>query len=246
MKYLRWVTLALCISSPVSLRDGRAEWRRTTDVEMNTAYTLDEGDLTVGLFSPLSVGVTESFQASIHPLLLILGQPSLAFRQRLTPVDDVTASLNLAGTWSFIKRETADGRSAAEADGATLGYPGTLQLTATTTVRLGSRWLVSGGGGAAVDFLGGDPVRGLIELHLSTHWLPTSRHIVMAQVMGYITARSPLELERPSAQILYAWAMTARLQLAAGLGLGDWQWESDTGTRRSLKVFPMLDLWFRF
>jgi len=213
---------------------------------MNTAYTLDEGDLTIGLFSPLSVGVRETFQASIHPLLLILGQPSLSFRQRLTAVDVVTASLTRSGTWSFIKRETSDGRSATEADGETLGYPGTAQLTATTTFRLGSHWLLSAGGGAAVDFLGSDPIRGLAELHVSAHWLPMSRHLVMVQWMGYLPMSSTFELVRPSAQLLYAWAATARLQLAAGVGLGDWQWESDTGARRNLRVFPMLDLWFRF
>jgi hypothetical protein len=223
-----------------------ADWRRLSDIELNTAYTLDEGSLSVGLFSPLSVGVTETFQASIHPLLLLLGQPSLALRQRLTAVDDVTTSINLAATWSFIKRETIDGRAAPSAEGATLGYPGTMQLTSTTSVVLGERWLLTGGGGVAADFLGADPIRTLVELHASVHWLPVRRHLVMLQLMGFLSTRSEVTLIRPSAQVLYAWSLSAKLQLALGMGMGEWQWESDTGTRRDLRFFPMLDLWFRF
>ncbi len=225
---------------------ARAEWRRTSDIELNTAFTLEEGSLSVGILSPLTVGVTESFQASIHPLLLLLGQPSLAFRLRVTPADDVTVSMNLAGAWSFIERETREGLPASEAEGAQIGFPGMLQLTSTASLRLGRRWVVSAGAGLASDFLGEDPVRLLAELHLSAHWLPASRHLVMAQVMGNLPLTEEAELTRPSAQILYAWAVGARVQIAAGVGFGEWVWETSSGARSTVRVLPMLDVWFRF
>lgn len=226
---------------------ARAEWRRTTDIELNTAFTLEEGTLSIGILSPLTVGVTESFQASIHPVLLLLGQPSLAFRVRLTPVGDVTASLNLAGAWSFIQRETAAGEpSSAATEGERVGFPGTLQLTETTTFRLGSRVLLSAGGGFASDFLGERPVRGLVELHLSLHWLAAARHMLMIQVMTYLPVTEAVRLLRPSAQILYAWAAGSSVQLALGLGLGDWVWEKSDTRRTTLPLFPMADVWFQF
>lgn len=225
---------------------ARAEWRRTTDVELNTAYTLEEGTLSIGLLSPLTVGVTDSFQAAIHPVLLLLGQPSLALRIRLTPTGAVSAALNVAGAWSFIRRETLDGRSGAAADGERVGFPGTLQLTETTTFRAGSRVLLSVGGGVAVDFLGEDPERGLFELHASAHWLVTARHLLMLQVMGLVPFTERVGLLRPSAQVLYAWSITSSVQLALGLGLGDWPWQTSESERTTVHVFPLLDLWFRF
>ena len=225
--------------------DARAEWRRTSDIDLNTAYTLDEGALSVGIFAPLVVGVTDDFQASIHPLLLLLGQPSLAFRLRLTSVDDVTVSLNLSGAWSFIERETASGASTPEGN-ETYGFPGALQLTETTTIALGRHALLSFGGGVAADFLGENPVRGLFEVHLSAHFLPTSRHLVMLQLIGFIPFTEPVDLLRPTAQVVYAWSAGSRVHLAIGLGLGEWAWETSDGKRSTLNLFPILDVWFRF
>jgi len=224
---------------------ARGEWRRPSDIELGTAYTLDESTLSVGILSPLSVGVTESFQASIHPLLLLLGQPSLAFRLRVTPVDDVTVATNLAGAWSFIHRQNESGGTS-EIDGQSFGFPGTLQLGATVTWAASKHWLVSGGAGAAVDFLGDSPVRGLVEVHAGVHWLPSARHLVMLNANGYIDYTHQGELVRPSAQLLYAWAASSRVHLMLGLGLGDWVWEEADGGRRKVNVFPLVDVVFRF
>lgn len=224
----------------------RAEWRRTSDIELNTAYTLEEGSLSIGILSPLTVGVTDDFQAAIHPVLLLLGQPSLSLRMRLTPAGDVSAALNLGGAWSFIRRETIDGRTGVEAEGDKVGFPGTLQLTETTTFRVGGRVLLSVGGGLALDFLGEDPERGLLELHASAHWLVTARHLLMLQVMGLLPFTEQVSLLRPTTQVLYVWSITSSVQLAIGLGLGEWPWRTSENGRTTVHLFPLLDLWFRF
>lgn len=236
---------ALAATCLLTSTPAHAEWRRTTDIDLNTAYTLEEGALSVGLFAPLVVGVTDDFQASIHPLLLLLGQPSLAFRFRVTPVDDVTVSLNLSGAWSFIERETASGTATPTGD-ETFGFPGTLQLTETTTLTLGRHALFSFGAGVAADFLGEVPIRGLLEVHLSAHLLPAPRHLIMIQLIGFIPFTEEVDLIRPSAQVVYAWSAGARIHLAFGLGLGEWTWESADGSRTTLNLFPVLDVWFRF
>lgn len=243
------VALALASVLGVAASGGgaRAEWRRTSEIELNTAYTLEESAISVGILSPLTVGVTESFQASIHPLLLLLGQPSLALRVRLNPVDDITVALNLAGAWSFIRRETADGVAASQApDAAEVGFPGSLQLGITVTSPLGKHWLVSAGGGPGADFLGGDPIRGLVEVHASVHWLPRPRHLFMLQGNGYLDLGDSAALVRPSAELLYSWALASHVHLVVGVGLGDWVWEEASGARSKVRVFPLLDLVFRF
>lgn len=228
--------------SPLS---ANAEWRRLTDITLNTAYTLEEASLSVGLFSPLSVGVTDNFQASLHPLLLLLGQPSLALRLRLNALGDITTALNLSGAWSFIDRETSDGARQAS-EGESFGFPGRVQLAQTTSFRLGDQWLLSLGNGFALDFLGSEPVRASIELHGSLHVLITSRHMVLVQLLGYLPLTEVMSLREPSAQVVYAWAPNARLHVALGLGFGEWLWEKTTGDTRKLHVFPVLDLWFHF
>lgn len=230
----------------LSARGAHAEWRRTTDIELNTAFTQEEGSLSIGILSPLTVGVTDSFQAAIHPLLLLLGQTSVALRVRVTPIEDVSAALNLAGTWSFIDRETRDGIPSAEAGDAEVGFPGTLQLTETTSFRLGQQALLSAGGGVASDFIGATPIRGLLELHVAAHWLPATRHLLMLQLLGYVPFTEAARLVRPSAQVLYAWSASSRVQIVVGMGIGDWTWETSEGGRSKVRVFPIADLWFRF
>lgn len=239
------IATALLATWLLSPAPAHAEWRRTSDIDLNTAYTLEEGALSVGLFAPLVVGVTDDFQASIHPLLLLLGQPSLAFRLRVTPVDDVTVSFNLSGAWSFIERETASGSATPTGD-ETFGFPGTLQLTETTTLTLGRHALFSFGAGVAADFLGEVPIRGLLEVHLSAHLLPAPRHLIMLQLIGFIPFTEEVDLVRPTAQVVYAWSAGSRVHLALGLGLGEWTWESADGSRTTLNLFPVLDVWFRF
>lgn len=240
---------------------ARAEWRRTSDLELNTAYTLEEGALQLGIISPLTVGVTDAFQATFHPLLLLLGQPTLALRLRVTPVDDVTIALNVAGGWSFVQKEDRTGTPEAQARrtlprpwtpdsnserDVDVGYPGMLQLTATMTVRLGKAWLVSWGFGPAVDFLGGDPIRGAAEVHLSADWLITAKHLLMVQLSAYVPVTERVRLLRPEAQLLYGWAISDRVQLTAGLGFGDFIWSTSESHRTTFPVLPIVDLWFRF
>jgi len=191
--------------------------------------------------------VTESFQASIHPLLLLLGQPSLAFRVRLVPISELTVSLDLAGAWSFINRETEDGESPSEAsEGEAIGFPGTLQLGATLTWALGSDWLVSTSVGPAVDFIGDRPVRGMVMLQASLHWLAGPRHLIMLRLSGYLDLTHVAALIRPVAQLAYSWAASSRVHLMLGLGLGDWVWEAADGGRKAVRVFPIGDVVFRF
>lgn len=241
-----WFLLALAV---LVLGQGaaRAEWRRTSDLQLNTAYTLEEGALQLGIVSPLMVGVTDAFQAAFHPLLLLLGQPTLALRLRVTPVDTVTIALNLAGGWSFVGKEDRDGNpEAAAADGTEVGYPGTLQLVGTMTIRLGRSALLSWGFGPTLDFLGGAPIRGATEIHLSADWLITPEHLLMLQFSGYLPVTERVRLVRPEAQLLYGWAISDRVQLAVGASFGEFLWSASQAGRTTFPVLPTADLWFRF
>jgi hypothetical protein len=239
-----WALLvALTLGTPGA---ARAEWRRSSEIDWGTAYTLDAGSLSVGVLSPLVIGVTDALQVAVHPILLLVGKPSFAMRYRVTPIGRVTTSIDLAGAWSFIRRVDLDGLEPAPDSGEKTGFPGSLQLTSNTTFALGDSWLLTAGVGGAIDFLDGSPERHLLAFMLALHWLPGARHLVMLQLSSLLDPASGGELVRPSAQILYAWAASARVQLGAGLALGRFNWELGPGRSARLAVFPVVDAWFRF
>jgi len=89
-------------------------------------------------------------------------------------------------------------------------------------------------------------VRGLVEAHISLHWLAAPRHLLMLQLMGYLPFTERFALLRPSTELLYVSSIGKSVQLAVGLGLGDWVWKTSDAKRTRVHVFPLLDVWFRF
>lgn len=244
----RWVASLVAGLSIVmtSTSDARSEWRRTADIDWGTAYTLAEGSLSVGVLSPLIVGVTDEFHVSIHPILLLVGKPSLTLRYRVTPIGSVTVSVDVGGAWSFIRRVNLDGQEPAEGSTVATGFPGSLQATTNITFRVSPTWLFTVGTGGGLDFLGGSARRGLMEFHASAHWLPGPRHLVMLQASTLVDLTGSGGLVRPTVQAMYAWAAAPRVQLGVGLTVGRIVWETGPGQATNIYAFPILDAWFRF
>jgi hypothetical protein len=236
-----FVVVALCLFVGTS---ARAEWRRMTDVNYNTAYTLEEEGLEIGLLSPLTVGVTDELQVAIHPVLLLLSQPNIAIRWRVTQEATTTLALNLAASWSFIRKVDAEDRSTA-AEGVATGFPGTLQLTAVTSIRLGENWLLSGSTGPAVDFLSDRAIRALATVHAGIHWLINEDQLLMLQGQTSIQLTDGLQTRRTSGELVYAVGLSRITHLAIGVGVGRFVFETSDSQRDVLNVFPVVDLWFR-
>jgi len=243
----RRVTIALVLLLAMAFgADGaRADWRRSTELNYGTAFTLEQGMVEIGVMTPLSIGVTDELQVAIHPVLLLLGQPYIAVRWRASRYGVATLALNLAGSWSLIRREDERGEPATEGTPGS-GFPGTVQLTATLTFRAGKDWLFSIGAGPGVDLLGADPIRGLVEIHASTHWLIDSSQLLMLHATGYLDASDDGHLLRPVLELEYAVALSNVVHLGAGVGFGEFIYEPNAGERKTLRIFPVADIWFRF
>ncbi len=237
------VALVLAALAPT---EARADWRRSTQLTYNTAFTLDQGGLELGVLSPLSVGITDEAQLSLHPVLLLLGVPSFGLRWRVTRRLPVAVSLDFNGTWQFNRQEDGEGVPAQVSSASQVGYPGTLQLTSTVTFSLGKEWLASVGGGPGVDFLSADPIRGLVELHGSIHWLPQTDVLIMAHVQMYVATDGVQLIRRPVAQLMAAYAVSDLVHVGGGVAFGEFVFETDDTDRRELSVFPVADVWFRF
>ena len=195
------IALVLVLAPAAGTGAARADWRRSIDLNYGTAFTLEQGMVEIGVMTPLSIGVTDELQVALHPILLLLGQPYIALRWRASRYGVATVALNLAGSWSLIRREDEAGTPATEGTPGG-GFPGTVQLTATLTFRAGHDWLFSVGAGPGIDLLGARPIRGLAELHASAHWLIDASQLVMLHATGYLdtpTSRAWSDEEREAA-----------------------------------------------
>ena len=236
--------LALAVVSLALGESARAEWRTNADVAFNTAYTLQEGTLMMGVLGPLDIGVSDTLQVGLHPILLLVGKPSVAVRQRLNPVGPLTFAMNAGASWSFIKRVDAEGEAPVEGSERPTGFPGALHLSLLGTAELSTQLTLTGGTGLGADLLGDTFVRAFIPAQLGLHQRLGARHLLMLQ--GLLQVRlTDGKLRRPSLQLLYGLSLTPLIQLALGLSLGPAPWQTERG-QTSLAAFPLVDVWFRF
>ena len=63
--------------------DANAFWKETTDGIEGSAYNLREGELTIGVFSPLQYGVSDRIMLRIHPVLGLFLTPNLGAQVEL-------------------------------------------------------------------------------------------------------------------------------------------------------------------
>lgn len=242
---------------------AEATWEERADLIYGSANTLDNGEIEVGLFSPLQYGVTDQVQIAMHPVLLLMLTPHGALRWRILPDGSFTASVDVEGTWSFLdkvdnldRRVLTDGRC-----GTTCGYPGSVQVTGTGSWEITQRLLLSGGGGLVTDFLDLNPMDIRFTARSSLAWVIDPDNLMLLH--GWLDL-SPWDEERYGpwgAQISYAHAWGA-LHLAVGLAVGEFELVIERETVRNLAgdsgaqvveagnvktfpVFPMIDLWFR-
>ena len=236
--------LLVCLAAGAA----RAEWIGTPDVIYASAHTLDDGEVEFGLLAPLQYGISDEWMVGIHPILLLIGVPHLTVRWRMVPPREVTASLDFGATWSFLQAEDPEGRPD---DGSCrqeqLGFPGTAQLTGTVSWEVDPHVLLSGGAGFGMDFLDITPIRYLVEVHLSLHWLVTSEDLLMAQASTYLDfdPASARVLRRPTGQLLYAHSF-GLLNLGIGVAFGEFPIRIDAFTEWNWPAYPVIDLWWRF
>jgi hypothetical protein len=242
---------------------AEATWDERADLIYGSANTLDNGEIEVGLFSPLQYGITDQVQIAMHPVLLLMLTPHGALRWRLLPDGEFTAAVDVEGTWSFLdkvdnleRRVLADGLC-----GTTCGYPGSVQITGTGSWEITPRVLFSGSAGLVTDFLDLNPMDHRLTTRASLAWLLNPDNLIL--VHGFLDL-SPWDddpLGPWGAQVSYAHAWGA-LHLAVGLAVGEFQLVIERETVRNLggdsgaqvveagnvktfPVFPMIDLWFR-
>lgn len=248
MRTILTLLLALTLLA-LSGAPSQAAWLRTSELTYNTAHTLEQGETSVGLLHPLQYGISDRVQLSVHPVLVLIGTPNLGVRWRAYRERPWTVSLNVGMLWSLLTREDAAGNSdESVAEGVEVGFPGTLQVTATVSVDLADAWVVSFGTGPALDMLDVDANRVMAELHASVLWLVDPENLLMLHLAGNLVAYSQTAgesvLRRPVAQLTYAHSF-GQLHLAVGFAVGEFRIATSFEETATWPVFPVIDLWWR-
>lgn len=254
--------LAFALTAAVA-DSARASWANRADLIYGTAHTLDQGELEVGIFSPLQYGVSDSVQLALHPILLLVLTPHLSARWRVSKARRVTGAVDIGATWSFLDKVNRDGLRVVDGGACDrCGFPGTVQLTGTVSVEAVKGLMISAGSGPALDFLNLRPELFLLEIHASVLFLINPDNLLMLHGATNIHPwAGSASTSRNSLQLMYAHAWGS-VHLGVGLAAGKFALVVDEGTVRSLPgrggvtvvhrgnikhwpVYPVLDVWIR-
>lgn len=253
----------LAAASVAAPAPALAGWLATDRVVTNTAYTLEEGELTIGLISPLQYGVTEDVTIAIHPILALLLTPNVGARVRVWS-EGVTVSVAASYTQTFLREvafeERAEGDSASpyvrpgDAESIASGFPGTVQAGVLVSIPLGDALTLTPYGGYTLDFF--TEISGELVTHPSTHgptvglglnWLIGDEDLLSVQVQGLIWSVPDRTAEIPTATVAWAHAWD-ELRLGIGVAAGRFPirvGEGVAGEIVEIPVYPYIDVWWR-
>ena len=233
------VVLILCTAS-----SARAEWLRSSELTFGTAHTLPPGSLEVGLLSPLQFGISDRLQLGIHPIMLLVGAINGGFRFRVTPARKTTVSIDVDASLSLLNRENLKGEVLAS-DCNDCGFPSRIRALSTVSIELGSRVLLSLGGGAAIDLVEVQLARAMMELHGSLIWRIDNSHLLMLHGSGYIGVHGEGTPTTPTFQLMLARA-SGRANIGIGVAFGDFIIGQSLAQAERWLLYPVLDIWWRF
>lgn len=254
---------AAALSALLASTPARAGWLSTDRVVMNTAYTLEEGELTIGLLSPLQYGVTEDVTIAIHPILALLLTPNVGARVRVW-TEGVTVSVAASYSQTFLREvafeKSADGDTGApyvrpgESESIASGFPGTVQAGVLVSIPAGDVVTLTPYGGYTLDFF--TQVGGGLTTVPSTHgptvgfglnWLIGDEDLLSVQVQGVIWSVPDGAPEIPTGTVAWAHAWD-ELRLGIGVAAGRFPLrvgEGVAGEVIEIPVYPYIDLWWR-
>lgn len=247
------VCVAILCGGTVHSRSAWA-WRRVQEVVRGTADTLEKGRLTVGVFAPAMVGVTDSLTIASHPVLDLLLVPNLDIRLRLRG-DDVWVFSGYGGYIQGFQPVESSG----VAGRTSLGVMATRYLVDRVALTAGVGW--SGRIDRTVSIVktrnaaGSESVATTSDLTLdhgvglfaNVAWMLDERHMIL---VNSHTRLAGFGAEDVLLTGVFVFARGS-LQIAVGASVGSFglrslQVTESQGVVATWPVMPYLDLWWDF
>lgn len=218
------VLTALLAAFPVP---AQAEFGNIRRVFSGTAYTLEEGELAVGILSPLQYGLFDRLTVSTHPILDLLLTPNVALRYKVLDRSRVALGIGASYMQSFLS-------------GAGRGVPGAVSAFPTLTLPFTDDVALSLQGGYTLYI---DPVRHGILYGANLGWLIGPADLIWVAVQGRY--RFGPGIETPTVELLYTHAWY-QVRLSVGIAVGRFPTQVGSAATDLLDfpVYPVIDVWW--
>ena len=214
-------------------RPALSEFGGIRKVLDGTAYTLEEGDFTVGILGPIRYGILDELMIVTHPVLHLLLTPNGLLKWKAYD-GDAALSFNLGYIQTFLDSKE---------------FPGTLSFYPLVSFPITSRVSVSTQFGYLLDF---EPLTHGILFGSNLSVLITDSDLISLHVQDeyYWDAEG---LSTPTIILAYTHAFY-RMRLKVGIAVGRFPIQVGTTTRtnsevvpdyRELPVYPVIDLWWQ-
>ena len=217
----------ICLALVLASSPARADFGSIKRIVNGTAYTLEQGELAVGVLSPVQYGLMDELTVATHPILDLLLTPNVAIKGKVYD-GPVALSLNATYIETFL-------------NSAQQTFPGTLALFATLTVPLGQAVSLTAQGGYNLDV---SPIDHGAMFGLNASFLigPADLIQITLQDQWY---RDKQGFRIPTAVVAYSHAWY-RLRVSVGVAAGRFPLQiGDSGAKvLTLPIYPVIDVWW--
>jgi hypothetical protein len=217
----------LCTALLLVATPSRADFGTVRRIVNGTAYTLEQGELAVGVFSPVQYGLLDEITIATHPVLDLLLTPNVAFKGKVYD-GPVAISLNATYIETFL-------------NSAQQTFPGTLSLYPMLTVPIGHAVSLTAQGGYNLDV---SPVSHGAMFGLNATFLlgPADLVQITVQDQWYSGGQG---FRVPTAVVSYSHAWY-RLRVSVGVAAGRFPLQIGGNGARvlNLPVYPVFDVWW--
>ena len=227
------IGLALALSEA-----AQGTFDQPSEVVLGTAQTLEQGELMIGVFSPVAYGINDDLTLFIHPISLALLTPNGAFRWRLYDDDRVRVAAAFGGAATLPISGVVD-----DDPRRPLGHA---DIALVTTATAGN-WLFTARAGYQRDF---DPDEDDFDWSGIIDWVVGPSSLI--QLQGGAQVGRVSGLHAPSAMLTYVHAW-GQVHLAAGIAYGEYPLSLESRALPKCSqswsypcLWPVLDIFWRF
>lgn len=218
---------------------ARATFDLVSEVVLGTAQTLEQGELLLGLFSPIGYGVNDSLTIFIHPVNWALLTPNAAFRARLYETDGIRLAAAFGGAGTVPTDNTVGGDPRRPLGHIDAGLLASFEV----------------GGGVILTLRTGyqrdvDPDDDDFDGGVTVGWVITPSSFL--QLLGGVQVGRKGGVKAPSAQLTYVHSFGS-LHVAGGVAYGEFPLGLESGAVSACPntwgvpcIWPVVDVFWRF
>lgn len=222
------VLAALAAGILLAAPTARADYGAIRRVVNGSAWTLEQGELAVGIVSPLQYGLLDELTLATHPVLDLLLTPNVALKGKVLDQGPVALSLNASYIQTFLRSSSAD-------------VPGSVSAWPSLSIALGDAVSLTAQGGYVMDIA---PLSHGASMGLAASFLLGPADLVQISVVEQWFGGGR-GWQIPTAVLTYGHAWY-RLRLTVGIAAGRFPLQIGSGGAKvlNLPVYPVIDVWW--